>query len=71
MTLLMPKMEPKSPTTMGLLWSGRMKVTMMIEPEKIPADPTPAIALPTMNAFELGAAPQMMDPSSKKTMAER
>jgi len=34
---------------------------MLIAPEKMPADPRPAIALPTINAFELGAAPQMVD----------
>jgi hypothetical protein len=34
---------------------------MLITPEKMPADPRPAIALPTINAFELGAAPQTVD----------
>jgi hypothetical protein len=38
---------------------------MMREPEKIPAQPSPAIALPTINAGEEGAAPQTTDPSSK------
>ena len=28
-------------------------------PENIPADPTPATALPTIKATEVGAAPQM------------
>ena len=34
-------------------------------PEKIPADPTPAIARPTIRATEVGAAPQRAEPSSK------
>jgi len=34
-------------------------------PEKIPAEPTPAIARPTINAADDGAAPQTADPTSK------
>ncbi len=38
-------------------------------PEKIPADPTPATALPMMSATEVGAAPQTTEPISKMVMA--
>jgi hypothetical protein len=38
---------------------------MMKLPAKIPAEPIPAIALPTIKAVELGDTPQMRDPSSK------
>lgn len=34
-------------------------------PENNPAEPTPAIARPTMSVTEFGAAPQMADPISK------
>ncbi len=40
-------------------------------PEKIPADPIPATARPMMRATEVGATPQMRDPSSKIPMAKR
>jgi hypothetical protein len=42
---------------------------MRMAPEKIPADPTPAIARPMIKAAELGAAPQMALPISKMTRA--
>lgn len=42
---------------------------MRMAPEKIPADPTPAIARPIIKAAELGAAPQMALPISKMTSA--
>jgi hypothetical protein len=34
-------------------------------PLKVPAEPTPATALPMISAILLGATPQMRDPSSK------
>jgi hypothetical protein len=37
-------------------------------PAKMPAEPTPAIARPMINAVEFGAAPQMSEPTSKITM---
>ena len=40
-------------------------------PEKIPAEPKPAMARPTMRAVLLGATPQTREPSSKITMAAR
>lgn len=40
-------------------------------PEKMPAQPMPAIARPIINAADEGAAPQMADPISKIKMAAR
>lgn len=42
-----------------------MGIMIIIAPEKMPADPTPAIARPKMKTAELGAAPQMVLPTSK------
>ena len=44
---------------------------MTIAPEKIPDEPVPATARPTMKAVELGAAPHNRDPTSKRQMAQR
>lgn len=38
---------------------------IIMAPEKIPADPRPAMARPRMKTAELGAAPQMVLPTSK------
>jgi len=40
-----------------------------IAPLKIPAAPTPAMARPTIKAVELGAIPQIRDPTSKMNRA--
>jgi hypothetical protein len=40
-------------------------------PAKMPAAPTPESALPNMNTAELGAPPQMAEPTSKIRMLER
>jgi hypothetical protein len=37
-------------------------------PDKMPGEPVPATALPMMNAKELGATPQINDPSSSMAM---
>jgi len=34
-------------------------------PEKMPAEPMPAMARPTIRATEVGAAPQTAEPTSK------
>jgi hypothetical protein len=44
---------------------------MVYEPEKRPAAPIPHIARPMIRAVELGAAPQITLPSSKKKMEVR
>jgi hypothetical protein len=43
---------------------GTAVATIIRHPENSPAAPSPAILLPTMRAFEAGAAPQMSDPIS-------
>lgn len=42
---------------------------MMRAPEKIPAEPIPAIARPIMRVGLSGAAPQMREPISNRAMA--
>lgn len=42
-----------------------------IIPERIPEEPSPAIARPKMKAFELGLAPHMAEPTSKRVQARR
>ena len=37
-------------------------------PENMPAEPTPATALPIMNTRELGETPQIKEPSSNMAM---
>jgi hypothetical protein len=44
---------------------------MTVAPEKIPADPMPAMARPTMKALELGAPPHRAEPTSKMRIARR
>ena len=45
-----------------------MGIMTIIEPEKIPAEPKPAMALPTMKRVDVGAAAQITEPTSKTTM---
>ena len=44
---------------------------MRTVPEKIPAEPRPAIARPMMRPVEVGVKPQMREPSSKMAREER
>ena len=44
---------------------------MTIAPEKMPEEPVPATARPTMKTVELGAAPQIAEPISKSPIAKR
>lgn len=44
---------------------------IIMAPEKMPAEPSPAIALPKMKMAEVGAAPQMALPTSKIKMEIR
>lgn len=60
-----------SPTNIGLFCSGMIFVTIRDDPEKMPADPLPAIARPMMKAVEFGAPPQSAEPTSKVTTAQR
>lgn len=44
---------------------------MMKLPEKMPADPKPAMARPTINAVELGELAHIKEPNSKIETATR
>ena len=46
-------------------------LSILTVPEKIPAAPTPQIALPMLKATELGAAPQTAEDTSNKRIADR
>jgi hypothetical protein len=48
-----------------------VKATMIMAPLKRPDAPKPAMARPTMRATELGAAPQIADPTSKMSSAPK
>jgi hypothetical protein len=41
-----------------------------IAPLKMPAAPTPAMARPTIKVVELGATPQIKEPTSKMNRAQ-
>jgi len=44
---------------------------MVMAPVKMPELPNPLIARPTMSTVELGAAPHIAEPTSKKKIPER
>lgn len=56
---------------MGRFARGIIGIIIIIDPEKMPADPNPAIARPVMKTADVGAAAQMMEPISKTTMTIR
>jgi hypothetical protein len=66
-----PKMAPKRPCHMGRFRSGVSGIIMTMTPENTPAEPQPAMALPSMKAVEVGAAPQRAEPASNRTTAAR
>ena len=49
----MPNIAPFNPWSRGRLCSGTKFIKMTIAPEKIPEEPEPAIARPTMKAVKL------------------
>jgi hypothetical protein len=53
----------------GLDRRGTEFAMIKIAPEKSPAEPTPAMARPTIRAVDVGAIPQMKEPSSKMNRA--
>lgn len=67
----MPKTAPRLPTNTGLLLSGTICVTMIVDPAVMPAAPIPEMARPMMKAVELGAAPQSAEPTSKRMTQPR
>ena len=66
-----PKAIPNIEAKIGRLRSGTSGSMTIIPPEKMPAEPRPAIARPMMKVVELGAAPQSADPASKITIESR
>jgi hypothetical protein len=70
-TLAIPYIAPINPVYIGRLTRGTEYATIIRAPEKIPALPTPATALPMIRAMEFGATPQMRLPSSKMAMVVR
>jgi len=60
-----PNTAPTTPCSTGRLFKGTTYVTTVMIPLNIPAEPSPATARPTINALEVGAEPQMIDPISK------
>jgi hypothetical protein len=71
MTADIPNMEPMRPIKRGRLCRGMTWVIMTVAPFWMPADPIPAMARPTINEVELGAAPQTAEPISKITTAAK
>ena len=57
---LTPPTEAKN---MGRCFSGTIYAMTVNAPEKIPAPPDPAIARPTISATEVGATPQINEPT--------
>ena len=66
-----PNIAPIMPCNRGLLCRGTRFIIIIIPPEKIPAVPAPAMALPTMKTVEFGAAPQIAEPISKIAITDR
>lgn len=56
--------------SIGRLRRGTSATMIIMDPVKIPAEPIPAIARPMMNAVEVGAAPQITEPTSNTIMQE-
>jgi len=52
-----PKKAPKEPIKIGRFGAGTAKAAMVYAPEVIPAPPTPAMALPTINVVLESATP--------------
>jgi hypothetical protein len=67
----MPYIEPIMPLYIGRLAKGIECATMIKAPEKIPAEPRPAMARPIIRAIEFGAVAHSKLPSSKIAMATR
>jgi hypothetical protein len=68
-TLAIPYIAPMKPVNIGLFCNGTLYAIIISAPENIPAEPTPAIALPTIKVIEFGAAPQIALPTSKMKIA--
>jgi len=62
-----PKAIPNIDVKVGILRRGTSGIMIIMPPEKIPAEPRPAIARPKMKLAEFGAAPHRAEPTSKTT----
>lgn len=60
-----PNTMPNMLWNIGRLGRGIMGIIIIIAPEKMPALPKPATARPKIKTGEVGAAPQMAEPTSK------
>lgn len=66
-----PKAIPNIEVKIGRFRRGTSGSITIVPPEKMLADPKPAMARPVMKTAELGAAPQSTDPASKTTIESR
>ena len=66
-----PYIPPMRPRYAGRWCKGTVREMIRRAPEKTPAAPIPATALPKINPVELGAMPQMKEPISNMTRAAR
>lgn len=66
-----PKTADITPKYVARRSSGITMVVTIMEPEKIPAAPSPATARPEIKAAEFELTAQMREPSSKMLMAAR
>jgi hypothetical protein len=64
-------LAPMNPVYIGRFARGTEYATMIRAPENRPAEPSPAIARPMINAIEFGAIPHIKLPSSKIPIAVR
>jgi hypothetical protein len=62
---------PNIPKTSGLFGKGTVIEIMTRAPEKMPATPIPATALPTIKTVLDGATAQIREPTSKIKTAAR
>jgi len=67
----MPKVMLSSAAYAGRSLSGIQWAIIIRIPDQIPAPPRPATVLPTIRAFDVGAAPQTIEPTSKMMMEAR
>lgn len=66
MTHAMPYTPPTMPMKAGRLGRGTVWAIVNMAPVNNPELPRPAMARPTINTTEFGAAPQMTVPTSNK-----
>ena len=65
-----PKTAPRPPEYFGRDWRGMSWLISRKAPEAIPVPPIPAMTLPTIKAFELGADAQTMEPEENPSATQ-